>query len=193
MTVDEYILNNPKFQIALDIIREAMLGCGMEETVKWSRPVYMINGQNIAGIGAFRNHIAIWYFHGSLLSDPENHLITSEKNPAQGMRQLRFNNETEIKIELIERFNQEAIKNQKSGKTVQYKNKTGFILPQELLETLKKDTILNENFNQFTVSKKREFCEFIANAKRKETRLSRLEKSINLIRNQIGLNDKYRK
>jgi len=52
---------------------------------------------------------------------------------------------------------------------------------------------LKESFNALSLSKKREFAEHIGSAKREETRVQRLEKSIPMILEGIGLSDKYRK
>ena len=62
-----------------------------------------------------------------------------------------------------------------------------------LKEAFQNDIELQTAFNKFTKGKQREFTEHIANAKREETRISRLEKCIPMIKNGIGLNDKYRK
>ena len=51
------------------------------------------------------------------------------------------------------------------------------------------DDFYNEDGTQMT---QREYCDFIADAKREETKLKRLDKVIPMILKSIGLNDKYR-
>ena len=47
-------------------------------------------------------------------------------------------------------------------------------------------------FESLTLTKKREFTEYISSAKRDDTKQKRLEKIIPMILNNIGLNDKYK-
>ena len=57
---------------------------------------------------------------------------------------------------------------------------------------LASDKTLNTRFNTVTAYKQKEYAEFISSAKRPETRVRRLEKSVPLILNGKGLNDRYR-
>ena len=66
------------------------------------------------------------------------------------------------------------------------------LLPEELQKELSSNNELKNYFNDFTLSKQREFCEYISSAKRDVTKQSRLEKVISLILNKKGLYDKYK-
>jgi len=48
-------------------------------------------------------------------------------------------------------------------------------------------------FDSFSLSKKRDFAEYISEPKRPETKLTRLDKIVPMILKGIGLNDKYLK
>jgi len=52
-TVDEFLAKTPLWNAELETLRQIMLGCGLEETVKWGMPVYCLSGQMVAGIGGF--------------------------------------------------------------------------------------------------------------------------------------------
>jgi uncharacterized protein YdeI (YjbR/CyaY-like superfamily) len=52
---------------------------------------------------------------------------------------------------------------------------------------------LKKNFYALSKSKQREFAEYIAEAKREETKRKRLQKITLLIMHRIGLHDKYKK
>ncbi|MEM6769864.1 MAG: YdeI/OmpD-associated family protein, partial [Bacteroidota bacterium] len=67
------------------------------------------------------------------------------------------------------------------------------VLPSLLQEALDKDSVLAAAYHAFPPYKQREFCESIAGAKREATKLSRLEKALEHIREGRGLSDKYRK
>lgn len=49
----------------------------MEETNKWSAPVYTSNGKNIVGLGAFKSYTGLWFFQGALLKDEKKLLINA--------------------------------------------------------------------------------------------------------------------
>ncbi|MCK5210721.1 MAG: YdeI/OmpD-associated family protein [Cyclobacteriaceae bacterium] len=56
----------------------------------------------------------------------------------------------------------------------------------------KTDQELRSCFDDLSLSRQREFTEYISEAKREETKLKRLEKIIPMIKEKIGLSDKYR-
>jgi uncharacterized protein YdeI (YjbR/CyaY-like superfamily) len=55
-SVDEYIEVNSKWSEALTILRNIIRSTEVEESVKWSAPVYTIDGKNVFGPGTFKNH-----------------------------------------------------------------------------------------------------------------------------------------
>ena len=62
-SIEEYIEVNSKWSEALTILRDIVNTTEVEETIKWSAPVYTVNGKNVIGIGAFKNHFGIWFFN----------------------------------------------------------------------------------------------------------------------------------
>ena len=114
--------------------------------------------------------------------------MNAQEGVTKAQRQMRFNSSGEINEKLILEYVQEAIKNQKAGK----EKKSALTIPKELNEVLNKNVKLKKSFNQLTSFKQREYCEYIYEAKRVETKNSRLEKIIPMILNGTGLNDKYR-
>lgn len=107
------------------------------------------------------------------------------------MRQWRFDSVEEVDESLILQYLQEAIQNQKDGKEVKPEKKP-LVIPDELAEALASDAHLSEVFDELSLTYKREYAEYILDAKRAETKTKRLEKIIPMIREGIGMNDKYR-
>ena len=70
--------------------------------------------------------------------------------------------------------------------------KRSVTMPDELRLALQEKKLV-KNFDKLTAGKKREYAEYINSAKRKETKESRIEKILPLIKDEKGLNDKYRK
>ena len=111
------------------------------------------------------------------------------------MRQWRFNSIEEINKEepLIVHYIQEAIANQKAGKEIKPEKNQTLILPDELKELLARNSDLAEKFEALNRTKRQDFATYIAEAKKIETRMSRLEKITPMIKGGIGLSDKYKK
>ena len=190
-SVEEYIENQEKFGDSLNMLRDIMLSTEMMETVKWGMPTYTVNNKNVLGISAFKNHFGVWFFNGVFLSDPHNILLNAQEGKTKAQRQLRFSNKEEINKKIILDYVYEAIDNQKKGLEIK-PTKKPLIIPQELSVLLAENKKLGGIFESLSLGKKREFSEYISEAKREDTKMKRLEKIVPMILNNIGLNDKYR-
>lgn len=192
-SVEEYIENNSHFKKELEVLREVVLKTELNEAVKWSAPVYDLNGKNVLGLGAFKNHFCIWFFNGVFLKDEHNLLVNAQEGKTKALRQMRFDTIDDINKDLVLLYIKEAIENQKAGKEIkpERKGKT-VVLPNELKSALNNDQDLQLAFAALTPGKQREYCEYIATAKREATKLSRIEKITPMILNGVGLNDKYK-
>lgn len=109
----------------------------------------------------------------------------------KGMRQWRFNSIEEMDEKLILEYIAEAIQNQKEGKEIRPAKNKALEIPAELAQCFSENKILENKFNQLSLSKKRDYAEYISSAKKAETKARRLEKILPMILEGIGLNDKY--
>ncbi len=192
-SVEEYIEFHEKFSKALETLRRLMLETEMTETLKWGIPTYTVNGKNVCGIGAFKNHFGIWFFNGVFLKDEHRLLRNAQEGKTRAMRQMIFESEREIREDLVKLYIREAIDNQKAGLVVKPRpTKKSVDIPEELKTTFQSNPVAAKEFNRLAPYKQREYSEYISSAKREATRKSRLEKIIPMIENGIGLNDKYK-
>ena len=191
-TPAEYFDSRDKDKDGLLQLREIMLNCGLDETIKWGTPVYTWNNKNIVGLGSFKTYFGLWYFQGSFLRDEANKLFNAQEGKTKGLRQWRFTLLDDIEPELVKAYTMEAIDNAKAGKEVKVVRSTSLNIPDELDEVLKKDGEFRKAFEALTPGKRKEYCEHIGSAKREATRISRLEKAIQMILNGDGLHDHYR-
>lgn len=194
-SVNEYILLKSNWQKELLVLRKILISADLEETIKWGAPAYCKNGKNIVGIGAFKSYVGLWFHQGALLADKHNKLINAQEDKTKALRQWRFSNLSDIEKsqKIILSYVKEAIKNHEAGKEIKPERNKKILLPSEFKNVLEKDEKLKNNFEKFSQGKKREFAEYIAEAKRDETKQKRIKKIIPLINNGVGLNDKYRK
>jgi len=192
-TVDEYILNSGAGKELLLVLRDILKNTELEETVKWGAPCYTINGKNVIGLGAFKSYTGMWFFQGALLKDTEKVLVNAQEDLTKALRQWHFKTTDELDEKLILKYVNEAIQNQKENKVIKTERIKELIVPDELKDAFENDTRLKEQYFAFTPGRQREFADYISEAKQEKTRLARLQKVIPLIKQNTGLNDKYRK
>ena len=189
--VEEYIAKKAQWQNELNFLRNILLDLPVDETIKWGSPFYTNKGKNIVGLSAFKNYCGLWFVQGALLKDKHNTLINAQEGKTAAMRQMRFTSLDEINVDIIKEYVLESVENQNLGKEIK-PTKKPLIIPIELQSELDKDQQLKEIFESFTLGKKRDYTEYISEAKREATKQTRLEKIIPMILSGVGLNDKYK-
>lgn len=163
----------------------------LTETTKWGGPVYVYDKKNVVGLGGFKDYFAIWFFNGVFLKDEKKKLINAQEEVTKSLRQWRFTSKEEINEKEILEYILEAIENEKQGKIIKPAKKEAIV--SELLNVeMSKNPALETAFQQFSPYKQYEFLEYIESAKQEKTKISRIEKVIPMILNNVGLNDKYR-
>lgn len=190
-TVPEYIQSHPKYENILSTLRTVLLDTQLTETIKWGMPTYCLGRKNVVGIGAFKHYAGLWFFNGVFLKDPSRVLINAQEDKTKGMRQWRFTSIKHVDITLIRQYIDEAIHNQLNGKELK-PEKRPLIIPMELQDALNTNKKLNEAFHAMSLSHKREYCNYISEAKKPETRIKRILKITPIIIDKSGLNDQYR-
>ena len=191
--VEGFIEKQSTWKEPLLKFRDILLATELEETVKWGQPVYALGGKNVLGIGAFKSYVGIWFYQGAFLKAPEGVLINAQEGKTRALRQLRFTSRDEIDYNLVKAYVHEAISNQKAGREIKADTNKALNIPKELQDALKSNDELKTHFYKFTPGRQREFAEYIVEAKRAETRLKRIEKTLPMIMQGVGLNDKYKK
>ena len=189
--VDAYIKKHKQWQDALESLRKILLGCGLDETIKWGAPAYTWEDRLVVGLAAFKNHCALWFHQGVFLKDKQKQLVNAQDGRTRAMRQWRFVEDTRIDTQLVKAYVREAIANEQEGKKIKPEPKT-LVMPGELAQALQKNRPLQKAFAALTPGKQREYAEHIGSAKQEKTRKSRLEKATPMIIACVGLHDKYR-
>lgn len=191
-TVAEYIEKHPQWEEEIVSLREMLLSTELEEAIKWGGPVYTLDGKNVVGIGAFKNHCALWFFQGALLKENTALLQNVQEGKTKALRQIRFEKGDELPVEILRNYVLEAIQNQREGKEIKPSKSKEVEIPLSLETAFKKDPALKKAFLELTPGRQREYCDHIAEAKREATKLNRIEKIIPMIKSGKGLHDKYK-
>ena len=187
--VDDYIAASP-YPLELQVLRDILIETELTETVKWGAPTYTFEGKNVVGLGSFKSYFGLWFFQGALLEDAGKKLINAQEGKTKALRQWRFDSVLDVDPDLVKKYIQESIDNQKKGRAIKPAKKP-LVVPQELLDALKGNE-LTAIYEAFSLTKKREFADYISEVKKEETRQKRISKIIPMMRDGVGLNDKYR-
>ena len=190
-TVQAYLDGHEEWRPLLESLRIILNECEVEETVKWGQPCYTHKGRNVAGIGAFKKFVSVWFFQGALLRDEHGVLVNAQEGKTKALRQWRFQSVDEIDEPLLRAYVKESVESQRQGRAIKPQRKRPVEIPFELAEALAEHGDAGDRFNALTPGKQREYAEYIAEAKREATRLRRLENILPMIRAGLGLNDKY--
>ncbi len=191
-TVEDYIESSGEWTEILTQLRKILLASELEETIKWGAPAYTYEGKTLIGLGAFKNFVSIWFHQGVFLKDEAGILLNAQEGITKALRQWRVEKGDIIDENLLKTYIFETIENHEVGMQIKPQKKP-LVIPPELQLLLDGDQTLNNSFESLSLTKKREFAEYISQAKRASTKTNRLEKIRPMIIQGIGLNDKYRK
>jgi len=190
--VDKFLKEEEAWREEFTKLRSIILDCGLTEELKWGKPCYALEGTNIVLIHGFKEYCAILFTKGALLKDPKGILVQQTQN-VQAARQVRFTNVGQV-VKLastLKAYIKEAMAVEKAGLKVTYKKTSEFAVPEEFKNQLAKNPALKAAFEALTPGRQRGYLLYFSGAKQPETREARIEKSIPLIFDGIGLQDEY--
>lgn len=173
-------------------LREIVIATGVDEALKWGMPVYSAYGKNVVGIGASQTYFGLWFYQGALLADSDRVLINAQEGKTKAMRQWRFQSAREVKVRLVKKYILEAVALAEQGKQVKPNRNMPVVVPPELEKVLAENPGAKKCFDSLSKSCRREYANYVAEAKKAETKVRRISKIIPMILDSVGLNDKYR-
>jgi uncharacterized protein YdeI (YjbR/CyaY-like superfamily) len=188
--VDAFLSKAEKWEAEMKKLRMILLGCGLNEALKWGKPCYTFQESNIVLIHGFKEYCALLFIKGALLQDARGILIQQTEN-VQAARQIRFTNIQEIiKLETtLKAYVHQAIAVEKAGLEVDYKKTAEFAVPEELQKKLAEIPALKTAFNALTPGRQRGYLLYFSAPKQPKTREARIEKCMPQILKGKGLND----
>ncbi len=193
--VDAYIAKSADFAkpILIHIRTLVHKACpDVEETMKWSFPHFDYKGM-MCSMAGFKQHCTFGFWKASLMSDAKT--FTQIGNTAMGhlgqLKSLRDLPSDKVMIAHIKeaaKLNDEGVKLPSKPKSTEKKPLT---VPSELTAALKKNKKAKETFDNFSPSHRREYAEWISEAKTEETREKRLATAIEWLVEGKNRNWKY--
>ena len=186
--IDEFLSKTTKWQEEMTKLREIILECGLTEEMKWNKPCYTFQNNNIAIMQPFKEYFALMFFKGILINDVNNILVKPGEN-SQTQRQIRFTNiEEVVQLEsIIKDYINEAV--EKANVEVNVDKKEALEIPVELLQKFDEYPDLKTAFEALTPGRQRAYVIYFSKAKQSKTRESRIEKYMEQILAGKGLHD----
>ncbi|MBA2612191.1 MAG: DUF1801 domain-containing protein [Bacteroidetes bacterium] len=158
------------------------------EDWKWG-PNYYLEGM-VCGYAGFQKHVGLSFFRGALLKDKKKLL---HANPGSiNTRGFKFKDVKEIKEDLILEYVIEAIDLNKKGKKVIVPKDRTVEVAMDIKKEFKLAGVLSY-FETLAFSHKKEYIIWIEDAKKEETRKSRIAKAISKLGAKEMMHDKYKK
>jgi uncharacterized protein YdeI (YjbR/CyaY-like superfamily) len=189
--VDAFLRTSQKWQEEMRKLRMIILDSPLTEELKWGKPCYTFQNNNVVLMHGFKEYCALLFFKGALLKDAKGILVQQTEN-VQAARQIRFTKVQEV-VEMepiLKAYIAEAIEVEKAGLEVEFKKTSEFAMPEELRSTLDKSPALKAAFNALTPGRQRAYLLYFSAPKQSKTRESRIDKYVPQILNGKGLNDR---
>nr|WP_299342417.1 DUF1801 domain-containing protein [Allomuricauda sp.] len=189
--VNVFLKRAKQWKEEMELLREIVMECDLEEDYKWMHPCYTNNGNNIVLIHGFKEYCALLFHKGALIKDKKGILVQQTKN-TQVARQMRFTTIEEIQKlkNTIKEYIKEAIQNEKDGKEVKLKKTSEYETPEELLVAFEDDAEFKKAFHKLTPGRQRGYLLHFSSAKHSNTRASRIEKAKSRIYEGKGYNER---
>jgi uncharacterized protein YdeI (YjbR/CyaY-like superfamily) len=189
--VDAYIEKSAEFAkpILVHIRKLVHKGCPEAvETMKWSMPHFDHKGM-LCGMASFKQHCTLGFWKQSLL---ENDAFPAQKTAMGSFGRITSISDLPPDDVIVGLVRQAAELNEKGVKVEKKPSvKKDLVVPDYLNAALKKNKTARETFENFPYSCKKEYVEWIAEAKTDATREKRLATTLEWLSEGKRRNWKY--
>jgi len=172
--IDAYIAESADFAkpILNHLRRLVHAACpGVEETIKWGSPFFLHAGILVA-LPAFKRHCALVFWKGGLIFD------RAERARLRRLTSLADLPADKVLLAYLRKavdLNEAGVKTPVRRKP---RTKKALVVPDYFLAALRKNKTAQAVFENFSPSHKREYVEWITEAKREETRARRMQTAL---------------
>ncbi|HEY3863237.1 MAG TPA: YdeI/OmpD-associated family protein [Verrucomicrobiae bacterium] len=192
--MDAYIAKAPAFaKPILNHLRELVhTGCpDVEESMKWSRPHFMHSGAIMCGMSAFNHHCAFGFWLGEEVCQREPGALggMGHFGKLASLADLPGDKEMLGYIRKAAALSKSGAKRPAPPRIAP--GDRVLVVPDYLTAALKKNKKAAAAFESFSYSHKKEYVEWITEAKREETRQKRIETMMDWVANGKSRNWKY--
>jgi uncharacterized protein YdeI (YjbR/CyaY-like superfamily) len=196
--IDDYISKSEEFaRPILHHLRHLVHQANPEvkETIKWGFPSFDYKGP-LCSMASFKQHCVFGFWKSKLLHDPDGYLKERANQGGEAMGNLgRITSVSDLPPDetLIDFIREASHLNEISVKLPRppKKDKGEIVIPAALMEALKMNSAARATFDKFSNTNKREYADWINEAKTEETKARRLETAIGWMAEGKERNWKY--
>ena len=177
--VDAYIARAPEFARPILVhLRKVVHGAcpDVDETIKWGHPSFVHDGL-LCGMAAFQKYCALSFWKGALILDGSGHRADEAWGHLGRVTTLADLPPARV----LAGYVRQAVALNEQGVSVprsRPRPKPGIPVPAELAAALRKHASARSTFESLSPSHRREYLEWITEAKRADTRARRIATTI---------------
>ncbi len=153
----------------------------VEEAMKWSFPCFMYKGSILCSMAAFKHHCAFGFWLESKMKDPNKILSRGKEREGMGhlgkLTSVKDFPSDKIMISYIKEAMALIDKGEKISKA-KPAAKTPLKVPAYFKEALSKNSKALDTFENFSPSQKKEYVNWVTEAKTEATKVKRLKTAI---------------
>ncbi|MEO7766859.1 MAG: YdeI/OmpD-associated family protein [Ferruginibacter sp.] len=185
--IDEYISKSADFaQPILNHLRQLVHGMCPEvaEKIKWSFPHFDYRGEMMCSMAAFKEHCVFGFWKAALMKDPlllenaRSEVSMGHLGRIRSKKDLPADKTIKAWIKEAMQLNDDGIKLPSKLKTTEKKE---IIIPEYFTKALSKNKKALQIFENYAYSHKKEYIEWITEAKTEETRNKRITTALEWI------------
>jgi uncharacterized protein YdeI (YjbR/CyaY-like superfamily) len=197
--VDAYITKSADFaKPILNHIRELVhKTCpDVEEKMKWSFPHFDYKGEMMCSMAAFKQHAVFGFWKAALMKDPvlvenaRSETAMGHLGRLTNLKDLPSDKKMTAWIKEAMQLTDKGIKLPAKPKTT---DKKELVVPDYFEKALSKNKKAKHTFENFAYSHKKEYLEWITEAKTEETRNKRIASAVEMMAEGKSRNWKYAK
>ena len=168
----------------------------IQETIKWSSPSFEHKGM-VVGMSAFKKHVSFGFWKAKAMRDPAG-LFTGDRKQSpfaikvSSVEELPPDKVIVAYVKEAVELNERGVKSSPSGGRKR-KARAAPTAPDDLMQALKRKKKALATFEGFSPSHRREYVEWITEAKREETRKKRIATAVAWMAEGKPRNWKYMK
>ena len=176
--IDAYIANAAPFaQPILNHVRERVHAAApeAEETLKWSMPSFTIDGKILIGMAAFKQHAALNFWRGQELKGAE---ASRDAMGQFGKLTSVDDLPSDTELDALIRQAAELAKTAPAPRKVKHEPKPPTEVHPQFAEALAANPKAKSTLDNFPPSARREYLDWIADAKQESTRAKRIADAV---------------
>jgi len=174
--VDTYIERAAGFaQPLLHLLRARFHAASpdLDEAIKWGMPAFLYRGKLLGGMASFKQHVALNFWHGAQVVGEAQDEAMGQFGRLTGLDELpdasTFNAIVQRAVALIDA----GVARPSSGR-----RREPIPMPADFAAALEQHAAASAHFRAFSPSQRREYIEWISDAKREQTRTRRIAQAV---------------